>query len=89
MKRNEVRAQIESIGILPSIRVTSRDLAQYAAETVYAAGIPIAEITLTVPGGANEADLSVGPAGSELLSTSSLDIPKGTFPKLNVWTIPG
>lgn len=46
-------------------------------------------ITLTVPGGANEADLSVGPTGSELLSTSSLDIAKGTFPKLNVWTIPG
>jgi hypothetical protein len=46
-------------------------------------------ITLTVPGGANEADLSVGPAGSELLSTVSLDIAKGTFAKLNVWTIPG
>ena len=46
-------------------------------------------ITLTVPGGANEADLSIGPAGSELLSTVSLDIAKGTFPKLNVWTIPG
>jgi 2-dehydro-3-deoxyphosphogluconate aldolase/(4S)-4-hydroxy-2-oxoglutarate aldolase len=50
MKRHEVRAQIESIGILPSIRVASRDLAQYAAETIYSAGIPIAEITLTVPG---------------------------------------
>ena len=46
-------------------------------------------ITLTVPGGANEADLSVGPTGSELLSTVSLDIAKGTFAKLNVWTIPG
>jgi serine/threonine protein kinase len=46
-------------------------------------------IVLTVPGGANEADLSIGPAGSELLSTVSLDIAKGTFAKLNVWTIPG
>jgi Protein kinase domain len=46
-------------------------------------------ITLTVSGGQNEADLSVGPAGSELLSTGSFDIAKGTFPKLNVWTIPG
>ncbi len=46
-------------------------------------------ITLTVPGGANEADLSVGPTGSELLSSVSLDIAKGTFPKLNVWSIPG
>jgi len=50
MKREEVRACIEEIGILPSVRVTSRDLALFAAETVYAAGIPIVEITLTVPG---------------------------------------
>jgi 2-dehydro-3-deoxyphosphogluconate aldolase / (4S)-4-hydroxy-2-oxoglutarate aldolase len=50
MKREEVRDCIEKIGILPSVRVTSRDLAFFAAETVYAAGIPIVEITLTVPG---------------------------------------
>jgi 2-dehydro-3-deoxyphosphogluconate aldolase/(4S)-4-hydroxy-2-oxoglutarate aldolase len=50
MKREEVRACIEEIGILPSVRVTSRDLALFAAETVFAAGIPIVEITLTIPG---------------------------------------
>jgi 2-dehydro-3-deoxyphosphogluconate aldolase/(4S)-4-hydroxy-2-oxoglutarate aldolase len=50
MKKEEVRARIEEIGILPSVRVTSRDLALFAAETVYAAGIPIVEITLTIPG---------------------------------------
>jgi 2-dehydro-3-deoxyphosphogluconate aldolase/(4S)-4-hydroxy-2-oxoglutarate aldolase len=50
MKREEARALIEKIGILPSVRVSSRDLAKFAAETVYAAGIPIVEITLTVPG---------------------------------------
>ena len=32
------------------MRVSSRDLALFAAETVYAAGIPVIEITLTVPG---------------------------------------
>jgi hypothetical protein len=42
-----------------------------------------------LPADENEADLSVGPAGSELLSTGSFDIAKGTFTKLNVWTIPG
>jgi 2-dehydro-3-deoxyphosphogluconate aldolase/(4S)-4-hydroxy-2-oxoglutarate aldolase len=31
------------------VRVKSRELAQFAAETVYAAGIPIVEITLTTP----------------------------------------
>src|ERR1700694_2165914 len=50
MKREQVRACIEEIVILPSVRVTSRDLALFAAETVHAAGIPIVEITLTVPG---------------------------------------
>ena len=50
MKREEVSALIRSIGILPSVRVTSQDLALFAAETVYSAGIPIVEITLTVPG---------------------------------------
>ena len=50
MNRKEVRNRIEEIGILPSVRVTSRDLAQFAAEAVYSAGIPIVEITMTTPG---------------------------------------
>lgn len=50
MKREEVSARIKEIGILPSVRVTSQDLALFAAETVYSSGIPIVEITLTVPG---------------------------------------
>jgi 2-dehydro-3-deoxyphosphogluconate aldolase/(4S)-4-hydroxy-2-oxoglutarate aldolase len=50
MKRDEVRAQIERVGILPAVRVTSEEQARFAAETVYAAGIPVVEITLTVPG---------------------------------------
>jgi len=41
MNRNEVRDAIQRIGILPSVRVNSRDLAIFATETVYAAGIPI------------------------------------------------
>jgi 2-dehydro-3-deoxyphosphogluconate aldolase / (4S)-4-hydroxy-2-oxoglutarate aldolase len=49
MKREDVRACIQDIGILPSVRVNSTDLALFAAETVNAAGIPIVEITLTVP----------------------------------------
>ncbi len=50
MNRKEVRNQIETIGILPSVRVSSQDLARFAAETVYSAGIPIVEITMTTPG---------------------------------------
>ena len=35
---------------MPSVRVTTAELALYAAETVYDAGIPVVEITMTVPG---------------------------------------
>jgi len=50
MNNEAVRACIEAIGILPSVRVNAPELARFAAETVYAAEIPIVEITLTIPG---------------------------------------
>jgi 2-dehydro-3-deoxyphosphogluconate aldolase/(4S)-4-hydroxy-2-oxoglutarate aldolase len=50
MKREAVHALIEETGILPSARVHDPKLARFAAETVYSAGIPVIEITLTVPG---------------------------------------
>ena len=51
MNREDIIALIEEIGIFPGIRVKSGDQALYAAETLYHAGIPVAEITMTVPGG--------------------------------------
>jgi 2-dehydro-3-deoxyphosphogluconate aldolase/(4S)-4-hydroxy-2-oxoglutarate aldolase len=50
MTRQEVRACIEKIGIIPALRVTSLEEARFAAEAVYHAGLPIAEITMTIPG---------------------------------------
>ncbi len=50
MKREQARACIEAVGIFPGIRVDRADEALYSAETLYEAGIPIAEITMTVPG---------------------------------------
>lgn len=49
MKRQEIRTRIEEIGIIPAVRVSSADEARFAAETVNRAGIPIAEVTMTVP----------------------------------------
>ncbi len=49
MKREDVRTRIEKIGIIPGVRVSDAELALFAAETVNEAGIPIAEITMTVP----------------------------------------
>jgi 2-dehydro-3-deoxyphosphogluconate aldolase/(4S)-4-hydroxy-2-oxoglutarate aldolase len=50
MNKQIVRARIEEIGIIPSVRLSSAEEARFAAETVSEAGIPIVEITMTVPG---------------------------------------
>jgi 2-dehydro-3-deoxyphosphogluconate aldolase / (4S)-4-hydroxy-2-oxoglutarate aldolase len=50
MERNAVRMGIEKTGIFPGIRVKTADQALYAAEALFHAGIPVAEITMTVPG---------------------------------------
>ena len=50
VKKAEVRARIEEVGIIPAVRVSSSEDACFAAETVNRGGIPIAEITVTVPG---------------------------------------
>ena len=50
MKKAEVRARIQEIGIIPGIRVATPEHARFAAEAVNRSGIPIAEITMTVPG---------------------------------------
>jgi 2-dehydro-3-deoxyphosphogluconate aldolase/(4S)-4-hydroxy-2-oxoglutarate aldolase len=47
--RTEVHARIEDAGILPAIRVSDPEHAYFAAEAVYSGGIPVAEITMTVP----------------------------------------
>jgi 2-dehydro-3-deoxyphosphogluconate aldolase/(4S)-4-hydroxy-2-oxoglutarate aldolase len=49
VNRQEVRRRIEEVGIIPSIRVSSTEDALFAAEAVARGGIPIMEVTLTVP----------------------------------------
>ena len=50
MTKDEVRAGIEKLAIIPAIRVSSREDALFACEAVALGGIPIAELTMTVPG---------------------------------------
>ncbi len=50
MKKEEVCELIKKVGIIPAIRVSSGDDAHFAAEAVTKGGIPIVEITMTVPG---------------------------------------
>jgi 2-dehydro-3-deoxyphosphogluconate aldolase/(4S)-4-hydroxy-2-oxoglutarate aldolase len=48
--RDAIRTRIEEIGIIPAIRLSSAEDALFAAEAVFSAGIPIVEVTMTVPG---------------------------------------
>jgi 2-dehydro-3-deoxyphosphogluconate aldolase/(4S)-4-hydroxy-2-oxoglutarate aldolase len=50
MTREDVRARIAEVGIIPGIRVSSPQDALFAAQAVASGGIPIVEITMTVPG---------------------------------------
>jgi 2-dehydro-3-deoxyphosphogluconate aldolase/(4S)-4-hydroxy-2-oxoglutarate aldolase len=50
MDKQKVRDRIMDIGIVPVVRASSAREARMAAEAVCEAGIPIVEITMTVPG---------------------------------------
>jgi len=47
---NQIRALIVEIGIIPAVRVYSESEALFAAEAVCSSGIPIVELTMTIPG---------------------------------------
>jgi 2-dehydro-3-deoxyphosphogluconate aldolase / (4S)-4-hydroxy-2-oxoglutarate aldolase len=50
MNKEELRARVEEVGIVPVIRTSSADDARFAVEEVARGGIPIIEVTMTVPG---------------------------------------
>lgn len=50
MTRAEVCRKIEEIGLVPVVRARSAELAIRAVEAVLAGGVPVFEITMTVPG---------------------------------------
>jgi 2-dehydro-3-deoxyphosphogluconate aldolase/(4S)-4-hydroxy-2-oxoglutarate aldolase len=50
MNREEVRARIKETGIIPAVRLYSAEDALFAAEAICGSGIPIVEVTMTVPG---------------------------------------
>jgi len=50
MTKETIRAGITEIGIIPAVRLSSAEDARFAAEAIYSSGIPIVEVTMTVPG---------------------------------------
>jgi 2-dehydro-3-deoxyphosphogluconate aldolase/(4S)-4-hydroxy-2-oxoglutarate aldolase len=49
MTKDEVCAKIQSIGLIPAVRVSTPEEALFAADAVSRGGIPIVELTMTVP----------------------------------------
>ena len=78
MNKQEVRSRIEEIGIIPAVRVSSTEDALFAAEAVSRGGIPIVEITVTVPDAhkvishlvQNAPDVTVGAGGVSDVQTA-------------------
>lgn len=50
MKKEQLVARIAEIGIVPIVRTSSAESAVRAVQAIYDGGIPVAEITMTVPG---------------------------------------
>jgi 2-dehydro-3-deoxyphosphogluconate aldolase/(4S)-4-hydroxy-2-oxoglutarate aldolase len=67
MDKQQVRRRIEEIGIVPVVRASSAREARIAAEAVCKGGIPIVEITMTVPGAVDVVRELAKSAGSEIL----------------------
>jgi len=50
MNKDQVHARISEVGVVPVVRASSAEEARFAAQAVAEGGIPIVEITMTVPG---------------------------------------
>ena len=50
MKKNEVLKSIRDIGVIPVVRASSSEEAILVVEAIKAGGLPLLEITMTVPG---------------------------------------
>jgi len=67
MTKQEVAKRIVEIGVVPVVRAASANQARQAAEAVCAGGIPIVEITMTVPGAVELIAQLTREVGSEVL----------------------
>ena len=50
MKKQDLRARVEEVAIVPVIRTSSSEDAYFAVQEVAQGGIPLVEVTMTVPG---------------------------------------
>ena len=73
MTKHEAAQKIRAVGIIPVLRATSGAHALLAAEAVCAGGIPIVEVTMTVPGAVEViAQLAKTAAGEVLIGAGTV-----------------
>ncbi len=65
--RDRVLAAVRAAGIIPVIRADSPDVAMRVVEALAAAGLPVAEITMTVPGAIDAIAAASRRFGSEVV----------------------
>ena len=78
MTREEISKRIVEVGIVPIVRATSSAQARRAAEAVCAGGIPIVEVTMTVPGAIELIKELVKSLGAEVLIGAGTVLDAGT-----------
>jgi 2-dehydro-3-deoxyphosphogluconate aldolase/(4S)-4-hydroxy-2-oxoglutarate aldolase len=78
MTKDEVRKKIIEIGIVPVVRAASAQQAMQAAEAVAAGGIPVVEVTMTVPGAVEVIAQLSNQIGDEVLIGAGTVLDAGT-----------
>ncbi|HLH39239.1 MAG TPA: bifunctional 4-hydroxy-2-oxoglutarate aldolase/2-dehydro-3-deoxy-phosphogluconate aldolase [Bryobacteraceae bacterium] len=73
MDKQEILSRVHQVGIIPAIRVATAEDALFASRAVFAGGIPIAEITMTIPG------------ALDVLSTLRREIPEMILGAGTIW----
>ena len=67
MTKSEVRQRILDVRVVPVVRAATAELAISAARAVYEGGIPIVEVTMTVPGAIDVISELVRSMGAQVL----------------------
>lgn len=72
MKKADVLARIQQIGIVPVLRASSTKEALGIAHAIAAGGVPILEVTMTVPGAINVIEQLVAHGGNLLIGAGTV-----------------
>jgi 2-dehydro-3-deoxyphosphogluconate aldolase / (4S)-4-hydroxy-2-oxoglutarate aldolase len=67
MDKQQVLARIREVGLIPVVRARSADEAAQAIEAIRAGGVPIIEVTMTVPGAVSLIEALVRRFGADAL----------------------